>query len=243
MLTEAARDKNGLVRLEAAIACSYIGSKNAFEALKVVSTLPNDKHLSYAIKTSLGSAPMRKFWDPNRLEQNQPLLYAFLNKQKIAEKMAEKSKADSKFDRQKNLLKAKVSCMKERMLYSVELMAKPNLGEYKKSSDGDIIVKRNQPIRIEFLNPDATPHNFVLVQPDSLEEVGLAANEMAKDPIAAQNGQFIPRSNKIIAHTKMLKQGEKEFLRFKAPKKPGIYPYLCSFPGHWTIMKGNLIVK
>jgi azurin len=66
---------------------------------------------------------------------------------------------------------------------------------------------------------------------------------MAKDPIAAQNGQFIPRSNKIIAHTKMLKQGEKEFLRFKAPKKPGIYPYLCSFPGHWTIMKGNLIVK
>lgn len=243
MLTEAARDKNGLVRLEAAIACSYIGSRNAFEALKVVSTQPNDKHLSYAIKTSLGSAPMRKFWDPNQLEQNQPLLYAFLNKQKIAEKMAEKSKADSKFDRQKNLLKAKVSCMKERMLYSVELMAKQNLGEYKKSSDGDILAKRNQPIRIEFLNPDATPHNFVLVQPDSLEEVGLAANEMAKDPIAAQNGQFIPRSNKIIAHTKMLKQGEKEFLRFKAPKKSGIYPYLCSFPGHWTIMKGNLIVK
>ena len=243
MLTEAARDKNGLVRLEAAIACSYIGSKNAFEALKVVSNLPNDKHLSYAIKTSLGSAPMRKFWNPDGLEKNQPLLYAFLNKQKMAEKMAEKSKADSKFDRQKSLLKVKVSCMKQRMLYSVELMAKPNLGEYKKSSDGDIIAKTNQPIRIEFNNPDATPHNFVLVQPDSLEEVGLAANDMAKDPIAAKNGQFIPRSNKIIAHTKMLKQGEKEFLRFKAPKKPGIYPYLCSFPGHWTIMKGNLIVK
>ena len=168
MLREAARDKNGLVRLEAAIACSYIGSKNAFEALKIVCTLPNDKHLSYAIKTSLGSAPMRKFWNPDALEKNQPLLYAFLNKQKMAEKMAEKSKADSKFDRQKNLLKAKVSCMKERMLYSVELMARPNLGEYKKSSVGDIIVKRNQPIRIEFLNPDATPHKPALRSADAL---------------------------------------------------------------------------
>jgi hypothetical protein len=243
LLTSAARDNNGLVRLEAAIACSYIGTKNAFEALKIVSTQPNDKHLSYAIKTSLGSAPMRKFWDTDGLEKNEPLLYAFLNKQKIAEKMAEKSKEDSKFDRQKSLLKVKVFCMKERMLYSVESMAKPNLGEYKKSSDGNITAKTNQPIRIEFSNPDATPHNLVLVQPNSLEEVGLAANDMAKDPIAAKNGQFIPKSNKIITHTKMLKQGETEFIRFKAPKKPGIYPFLCSFPGHWTIMKGNLIVK
>ena len=133
--------------------------------------------------------------------------------------------------------------MKERMLYSVEIMEKSNLGEYKKTTGENIIVKRNQPLLIEFNNPDATPHNFVLVQPNSLEEVGLAANNMAKDPIAAKNGQFIPESKKIIAHTKMLKQGGTEFLRFKAPRKPGIYPYLCSFPGHWTIMKGNLIVK
>ena len=243
LLTRAARDNNGLVRLEAAIACSYIGTKNAFEALKVVSTQPNEKHLSYAIKTSFGSSPMKKFWDPKDLEETQPLLFEFLNKQKIANQIAEKSKANNKFDRQKNLLKIKISCMKERMLYSVEIMEKSNLGEYKKTSGGNIIVKRNQPLLIEFNNPDATPHNFVLVQPNALEEVGLAANNMAKDPIAAKNGQFIPESKKIIAHTKMLKQGESEFLRFKAPRKPGIYPYLCSFPGHWTIMKGNLIVK
>ena len=133
--------------------------------------------------------------------------------------------------------------MKERMLYSVEIMENSNLGEYTKTSGWNIIVKRNQPLLIEFNNPDATPHNFVLVQPNALEEVGLAANNMAKDPIAAKNGKFIPESNKIITHTKMLKQGETEFLRFKAPRKPGIYPYLCSFPGHWTIMKGNIIVK
>ena len=106
-----------------------------------------------------------------------------------------------------------------------------------------IEAKRNQPIRLEFLNPDATPHNLVLVQPGSLEEIGTAANLMAADPEAAKSGQFIPSSKKIIVHTKMLKQGDSEILRFKAPDKSGEYPYLCSFPGHWTIMKGKLIVK
>ena len=243
LLRNAAKDKNGLVRLEAAISCSYIGTKKAFETLKIVSSQPNEKHLSYAIKTSLGSSTMRKFWNPKDLEETQPLLYAFLNKQKIANKNVEKTKMENKFDRQKNILKIKVSCLKERMLFSVETMEKSNLGEYEKSTNGDIIAKRNQPLLIEFNNPDATPHNFVLVQPNALEEVGLAANNMAKDPIAAKNGQFIPVSKKIIAHTKMLNQGETEFLRIKAPKNPGIYPYICSFPGHWTIMKGNLIVK
>ncbi len=243
LLTKAAEDENGLVRLETAIACSYIGTKNAFRTLIDISTQPNEKHLSYAIKTSFGSSTMRKFWDPKDLEKTQPLLFAFLNKQKIEDQIAEKSKANTKFDRQKNLLKIKVSCIKERMLYSVEIMEKSNLGEFKKSPNGDIIAKRNQPLLIEFNNPDATPHNFVLVQPNSLEEVGLSANNMAKDPIAAKNGQFIPDSKNIIAHTKMLKQGEKELLRIKAPRKPGVYPYLCSFPGHWTIMKGKLIVK
>ena len=41
----------------------------------------------------------------------------------------------------------------------------------------------------------------------------------------------------------MLKQEEKEVLRFNATKKPGEYPFMCTFPGHWTIMKGILTVK
>ena len=66
---------------------------------------------------------------------------------------------------------------------------------------------------------------------------------MASDAKASKIGEFIPKSNKVIVHTKMLKQDEKEVLRFKAPSKAGEYPYLCTFPGHWTIMKGILHVK
>ena len=31
-------------------------------------------------------------------------------------------------------------------------------------------------------------------------------------------------------------------LRFEAPEEPGVYPYVCTFPGHWIIMKGNMVV-
>ena len=227
LLKKAAFDKNGLVRLEAAIACSYIGTSKAFDTLKSIASQTHEKHLTYAILSSLGSEPLGRFWDPSTIKMEHPKIATLFSKQKRKEQEAELTKANAKFDRHRNLLKIRVKCIKERMLFDVE----------------SIEAKRNQPIRLEFLNPDATPHNLVLVQPGSLEEVGKAANQMAADPVAAKSGQFIPQSKKIIAHTRMLKQGESEFLRFKAPSRPGEYPYLCTFPGHWTIMRGKLIVK
>ena len=226
LLKKAALDKNGLVRLEAAIACSYIGTSKAFDTLKSIASQTHEKHLTYAILSSLGSEPLSRFWDPSTIKMEHPKIATLFSKQKRKEQEAELTKASAKFDRHRNLLKIRVKCIKERMLFDVE----------------SIEAKRNQPIRLEFLNPDATPHNLVLVQPGSLEEVGKAANQMAAT-VAAKSGQFIPQSKKIIAHTRMLKQGESEFLRFKAPSKPGEYPYLCTFPGHWTIMRGKLIVK
>ena len=227
LLGQAAKDPNGLVRMEAAIACSYIGTKEAFNILRQMNELPNEKHLNYAIITALGSHKIRNFWDPKTVEVDYPEIATILNKNKRKEKEAEISKKNSKFDRQRNLLNVKIKCLKERMLFDLETIS----------------AKKGQPIRLEFYNPDATPHNFVLVEPGSLEEIGKAANLMATDPVAAKTGQFIPNSKKIIMHTKMLKQEEKEILRFNAPKKPGEYPYMCTFPGHWTIMKGVLIVK
>ena len=227
LLEKAAKDPSGLVRMEAAIACSYIGTKKAFNILKKMNELPNQKHLSYAIITSLGSHKMRKYWNPKTVSVDHPDLAIIFNKNKRLEKEVEISKKNSKFDRQRNLLKVEIECLKERMLFNVE----------------NISAKRGQPIKLEFYNPDATPHNFVLVKPGSLEEIGQAANLMATDPIAAKTGQFIPNTDKIIVHTKMLNQEEKEVLRFNAPKKPGAYQYMCTFPGHWTIMKGTLIIK
>ena len=41
----------------------------------------------------------------------------------------------------------------------------------------------------------------------------------------------------------MLGPDEKDTVQIIAPTEPGSYPYLCTFPGHFTLMKGQLIVK
>ena len=66
---------------------------------------------------------------------------------------------------------------------------------------------------------------------------------MAADPGAAKDGQFLPDSEKILEHSSMLNANQSEVMRFTAPQKPGVYPYLCTFPGHWILMKGEMVVK
>ncbi|MFP6867229.1 MAG: plastocyanin/azurin family copper-binding protein, partial [Roseibacillus sp.] len=92
-------------------------------------------------------------------------------------------------------------------------------------------------------NPDATQHNLlVLDRGASVEEIGMAANEMAKSPDGVKK-HFIPKDKRILHYTKLLDPNTSETLRFRAPSKPGTYPYLCTFPGHWILMKGEMIVK
>jgi putative heme-binding domain-containing protein len=69
---------------------------------------------------------------------------------------------------------------------------------------------------------------------------------MAKDPKNA-NSDFIPADKKsLILHATPLiganRKSKVSVLRFEAPMEPGVYPYVCTFPGHWIIMNGNLIV-
>jgi azurin len=132
---------------------------------------------------------------------------------------------DSNFDSQKDLSVVEISCIPERLMYTKTRFT----------------VKPGQPVKLIFTNPDVTQHNLLIVEPGALEEIGIAGNMMAKDPSGIKKG-FIPESNKILHHTKLLEQDTGEVLRFNAPKKPGKYPYLCTFPGHWVIMQGIMIV-
>jgi len=103
-------------------------------------------------------------------------------------------------------------------------------------------VQAGKPVKLIFTNPDVTQHNLVIVKPGAAMEIGMAGNMMAtqKDGIKKH---FVPKSDKILHHTKLLNQDTAEVLRFKAPTTPGEYPYLCTFPGHWVIMRGIMVVK
>jgi len=108
------------------------------------------------------------------------------------------------------------------------------------------VATTGQPVKLVFSNPDATDHNLVIVKPGALEEVGMAANEMAKDPRHA-NSDFVPAEKKhlILQYAPMIgptRKSQVHVLRFNAPRKPGIYPFVCTFPGHWVVMTGEMVV-
>ena len=90
-------------------------------------------------------------------------------------------------------------------------------------------------------NTDVMPHNWVMVRYEGYTNVGEKADLMVSDPDAAAK-QYIPEDRDILHFTRLLNPGEKQTIHFNAPIAPGHYPFLCTFPGHWKVMRGYLIV-
>lgn len=106
---------------------------------------------------------------------------------------------------------------------------------------GTLTATAGKPIAIKVANPDLLQHNFVLGKPGSLDRIGGAADALITSPKAIEMG-YVPASVDIIAATGLLDPGKSELLMIGS-LKPGAYPYLCTFPGHWRIMQGVLTVK
>ena len=104
-----------------------------------------------------------------------------------------------------------------------------------------IVVQAGRPVEFRFSNSDHMPHNFAIVEPGSLAESGQLAAETARDP-DAKDRHYIPRSNKVLLASKLLEPGQSQALTYDVPNQPGVYPYVCSFPGHWRRMHGALYV-
>ena len=64
---------------------------------------------------------------------------------------------------------------------------------------------------------------------------------IGEDPNAMQKG-YIPESEDIFAHSKLIQPNQAEVMEFTAPAA-GTYDYLCTFPGHWILMKGVMTVE
>lgn len=75
-----------------------------------------------------------------------------------------------------------------------------------------------------------------------LDKVGTAADAMAGRADAIQK-EWVPDLPDVLFRIPMLKGGQTGSVRFMAPSKPGEYPYLCTFPGHWRVMRGVMVVK
>jgi azurin len=101
-------------------------------------------------------------------------------------------------------------------------------------------VKAGSKIKLVFNNNDDMTHNVVLVLPGAAKEVGDLAFNMG---LKGAELDYIPKTQKVLYHTKLLQPNASEAIYFIAPTKPGTYTYLCSYPGHAMIMQGTMVVS
>lgn len=104
----------------------------------------------------------------------------------------------------------------------------------------ELIVKAGARVRLELVNDDDMLHNVVITQPGKGQVVGAAALTLG---LEGEARSYVPDSPDVIAHTRILGPHERETIYFTAPAEPGDYDYVCTFPGHYMIMKGILKVR
>ena len=108
-----------------------------------------------------------------------------------------------------------------------------------------ITAKPGEQLRVRLIARGVIPkiamaHNFVLLKPGTNQLKFLEAGAMFREQ------DFIAPAMKdsVIAKTALAGVGETVQVVFTVPSKPGNYPYLCTFAGHFQAgMKGVLIVK
>ncbi len=105
-----------------------------------------------------------------------------------------------------------------------------------------ISVKAGSTVSLIFSNTDEMPHNVVITRPGAEEKVGLAADAMAAQPDGYQK-HFVPAIPEVLFSTPLVPPGETYTLNFKAPLEKGNYPFVCTFPGHWQVMKGIITIN
>jgi putative heme-binding domain-containing protein len=74
-----------------------------------------------------------------------------------------------------------------------------------------------------------------------MEVLGESAEATAQEPGAAAR-HFVPVSDQVLLSSRLLQPNQQQRLAWVAPKEPGVYPYVCTYPGHWRRMFGALYV-
>ena len=123
----------------------------------------------------------------------------------------------------KNKFKIKISTVKDKMMYDVK----------------EFSVETGRLVSLQFVNKDLAPHNLLIVKPGKADEVSNLAISLAED---GPKKEWRPDTPLILWGSKMINQNQSDEIIFNAPD-PGIYPFICTYPGHSQMMRGIMKVK
>ena len=106
----------------------------------------------------------------------------------------------------------------------------------------EIRVKAGQKVKLTLrhigkMDVKIMGHNVVILK----QNVNL--NGFAMAAATFRDNEYIPVDTEdVLVHTKMIGGGQTTTIEFDAPEQ-GTYDFLCSFPGHYGMMKGKFIVE
>jgi len=100
-------------------------------------------------------------------------------------------------------------------------------------------IKAGSKIRLVFNNNDDMMHNVVGVMPGTADEVADLAIKLG---LKGSQMNYVPESSNVLFNTALLQPHSSESIYFIAPTKLGEYTFLCTYPGHGSVMRGVLKV-
>ena len=110
----------------------------------------------------------------------------------------------------------------------------------------EFTVKAGEEVELELKNIGKLPkiamgHNLVILKK------GISAIKFGQKimGMGASATNALPEASMedVIAATKLLGPSESDVITFTAPKEAGDYQFVCTFPGHFAMMRGIMVVK
>ncbi|MEY2725591.1 MAG: hypothetical protein RLZZ458_1458 [Planctomycetota bacterium] len=97
-------------------------------------------------------------------------------------------------------------------------------------------------VSLAFRNGDpGMPHNVAIVRADAIDEFGERSMQLASNPRAIAT-HYVPEDPRELCFSPILQPGDSYTMYFEAPREPGEYRMVCTYPGHWRVMQGSLFV-
>ncbi|GAB5518248.1 MAG: hypothetical protein RhofKO_04990 [Rhodothermales bacterium] len=103
----------------------------------------------------------------------------------------------------------------------------------------EIQVAPGATVRLTFNNNDDMQHNLLIVEDGTADDIGQAAIAMG---LQAEANAYVPDDPRVRFHTGLLQPESAETIYFTVPSTPGVYQFVCTYPGHYMTMRGVIRV-
>ena len=100
-------------------------------------------------------------------------------------------------------------------------------------------VKPGATVELKLSNVSDMGHNLIITNPGRRMDVVNAALQLSEK---GPQMDFIPRNDAVLWSIPVVSPGQTRSVTFTAPDQPGVYPYVCTYPGHGFTMYGAMYV-